>query len=561
MGKAGVKTTRLENNKVQAIDEFRSKGIINDDEIILPKLDPANPEKSYSSLVPQIHRKRFGQFFTPKPIAKLMAEWVTENNPSYVLDPAVGPGILVREVLNKTSNSCEVECFDIDPIAIEAAKQVLSHEHCTFHTSDFLENEEIEHTKFDAVVANPPYLRHHDFSYNYDIHGQFSKSYNLKISKLSNIYLLFIIKAISSLKPQGRAAFIAPTEWTNANFGQSLKQFLIENGYLKKILYFSHEGLVFDDNYSTACVLLIENNNKDEGVNVAYIDHEVKLESIKGIFDDPGVFTSEFSSEFLKNEPKWDYLFMNGSQESIDGLVPLKSFAKTKRGIATGANDFFCMNLEKSMTSKIQKSHLRPCITKAQDSKGFIFNKKKFEDLKKNGKRCFLLDLSDDLDEHEKAYINDGIKNELNDRYLLKQRTPWYSMEKREPAPIWAAVFGRGIMKFVYNEANIYNLTTFHCIYPEFKDELSIRALAACLNSNFIQSRARSNSRVYGGGLVKFEPKDLLEIEVPDISKLSEATLKKLASFLDTLEASSDDEMFNDLDREVQNAIKEVAKN
>ena len=36
--------------------------------------------------------------------------------------------------------------------------------------------------------------------------------------------------------------------------------------------------------------------------------------------------------------------------------------------------------------------------------------------------------------------------------------------------------------------------------------------------------------RVYGGGLAKFEPKDLLQPEVPDIRRLPEATLDEIVS-------------------------------
>lgn len=63
------------------------------------------------------------------------------------------------------------------------------------------------------------------------------------------------------------------------------------------------------------------------------------------------------------------------------------------------------------------------------------------------------------------SYINIGEANEANLRYLCVQRKPWYSLEKRTPAPIWVSVFNRKGLKFIRNEAGVSNLTTFHCVY------------------------------------------------------------------------------------------------
>ena len=42
-----------------------------------------------------------------------------------------------------------------------------------------------------------------------------------------------------------------------------------------------------------------------------------------------------------------------------------------------------------------------------------------------------------------------------------------------------------------------------------------------------------SQKRVYGGGLIKLEPKDILDIQIPDISKYKISSIKKLNKELD----------------------------
>ena len=51
-------------------------------------------ESDYSKSISLEHRKKFAQFFTPFPIADLMAKWILGNeNLKTVLEPAFGLGV------------------------------------------------------------------------------------------------------------------------------------------------------------------------------------------------------------------------------------------------------------------------------------------------------------------------------------------------------------------------------------------------------------------------------------------------------------------------------------
>lgn len=56
-----------------------------------------NIESEYVKKVTLEHRKQFAQFFTPQPIAEMMAEWLLKNeNMKTVLEPAFGLGVFSR---------------------------------------------------------------------------------------------------------------------------------------------------------------------------------------------------------------------------------------------------------------------------------------------------------------------------------------------------------------------------------------------------------------------------------------------------------------------------------
>jgi adenine-specific DNA-methyltransferase len=185
-----------------------------------------------------------------------MAEWALENGAKSLMDPALGMGSLLRAALAQKTD-LEVTAFERDPIILQAyLKTQPARRNIKVLLGDFLSFDTV--SRFDAVLMNPPYLRHHDIAYEFDIFANFSKLCSIDVSRLSNIYVLFTLKAIMSLRPGGRASILIPTEWMNANFGHALKTFLIERNVLKEIIYFSHCSEIFDDALTTACVLLLE---------------------------------------------------------------------------------------------------------------------------------------------------------------------------------------------------------------------------------------------------------------------------------------------------------------
>lgn len=522
MAKAGAKKDRLIS--VEALDELNIEWSVGSQE---------TPEQAYVRTAPRDRRSSLGQFFTPVPIAKLMTKWVSSVNPKSLLDPAVGPGIFARtarEVLPKT----RITCIDLDQAPLKLARTSMADDDCLeFINADFLTT---DLSQFDAILANPPYLRHQNLNYAFDMHAEIGKRNGIRISRLSNLYVLFILEICRLLRDGGRASIIVPAEWMNANFGAAVKQYFHNNGFLKKLIYFSHDTLAFDDALTTAAILLIEKSpRKNESLDVIYVESAVEIEDVEllmqgEITELTGATKEAIQWDVLLTTQKWDRLFAMGAHEIASHLITVDAIAKSRRGIATGANEFFHLRPSQTAIYGIQRKNQKICIGRAQDIKGLIFSEQDLAQLEDEDARTRLVSFGADLSSAEEKYLEDGISKKLNERYLLAARSPWYSMENREPAPIWAAVFGRANLRFVLNAAGASNLTTFHCLYPSGLNRKQVTALVALLNSAPVQERAMRHRRVYGGGLAKFEPKDLLQLEVPDVRHLSEATLDEIVS-------------------------------
>ena len=504
--------------------------------ITLP--DDASAEDIFMAATPLAKRRLRGQFFTPAPIAKLMAEWVCEIAPARVLDPAVGTGMLVRAVAAACPAPVSFTAFEIDPLAADLAR-AHGPAQMDVRTADFLQD--VRRESFDAVIANPPYVRHHDAAYTGDVMGALSKRTGITFSRLSNIYVPFIVKCFEALSDGGRAAVLAPAEWTNANFGDGLKTFLHKSDALREVIYFSHAEMFFGDNLSTACILLMEKHARAEDVVRGwFVDVGASVSSLADLKTDPAVTARIFTGAELYGARKWNHLFARGAAAHSAGLVPLSELATTKRGLATGANAFFHLSRAAAAEAGLGEARLLPCVGKAVDVQGLEFTTAAFAALEASRRRTRLVDLRGDLTEVEAAYVRSGEAAGFSARYLLQARKPWYAQEQRAPAPIWAAVFGRTSMRFVLNTAGVQSLTTFHGIYPhvvrrDVPADVFAKALCACLNSDFIQTQSETERRVYGSGLMKFEPRDLLRIKVPDLRHADARCLQNLCAAFDAL--------------------------
>src|ERR1700733_12908086 len=192
-------------------------------------------------------------------------------------------------------------------------------------------------------------------------------------------------------------------------------------------------------------------------------------------------------AETLISASKWEPFIQGKAVEKRLGWVPLADLATTRRGIATGSNEFFLLSEQKAKELGLPETSLVPCVGRANDVQGLVFTESDYSTLKARGGKCLLLDIKGDPTLAEIAYIKSGEASGLTKRYIPANRSPWYSMEQRDPAPIWASVFGRGDLEFVFNAALVKSLTNFHCVYPLRRDLVFVRALTMTLNSRDVR--------------------------------------------------------------------------
>ena len=483
-------------------------------------------EDQYTATVSLEHRKRFAQFFTPQNIAEIMCLWLSGNqNLRSVLDPAFGLGIFSR-VLLSMKRDIKITGYDIDPTIIKEVKKAFAHtSNIDILNEDYIYNG--WENRYDGIICNPPYFKFHDYE-NTEALIELKKRLNYNLTGFTNLYTLFLLKSLTQLNPNGRCAYIIPLEFLNSDYGTNVKQLLLQTGMLRHIIVFDTKANLFDDAITTSCIVLCENNDTSTEVKFSFVRNRGDL---KKLHSASGLDNSDYIYESKELDPmiKWKKYYQPQNL-NFKGLVPFAYYAKVIRGIATGDNDYFTFTRDKAEKYAISTDYLLPCICHSIDVEKNVFTTEDYQTLVKKGKKAYLLNAKNAQDNNVEKYLNLGIENGVNKKYLTSKRRPWYSLENRLPAPIWVSVFNRSGLRFVRNLANVSNLTTFHCVYPAkdtFK-HVSPDLLHAYLLSKTASLIFEMNAREYGNGLTKYEPNDLNRGLMLDIDELPEKEKTKI---------------------------------
>jgi adenine-specific DNA-methyltransferase len=240
-------------------------------------------EKDYSLQKDIKYRRALGQFFTPFEIASFMADWVLDNKKDNlsILDPASGLGIFERAINTKNKGKkIKFDAWEIDKNLSEKLKKIYSklEINADVISEDFLNGS--WEKKYDGIIANPPYYKHHFIKNKDEIYQEICSKTYFKFSIQTNIYCWFLIKSLNLLKDGGRLAFIIPSEFLNANYGEEIKDYLMKCGLVINIININFQEKVFDKALTTSAIILAE-----KGIEKSFVINFFNVSDIEDLKD------------------------------------------------------------------------------------------------------------------------------------------------------------------------------------------------------------------------------------------------------------------------------------
>ena len=199
-----------------------------------------------------------GQFWTPPWVAEAMVAYVSKET-NEVFDPGVGKGVFYT-ALKKIAPKIKFTGIDIDPkIIAEAKGEGIFKKDAKLEVRDFI----LDPPKrfFKAIVANPPYIRHHHISTEHkDLFRRISiKNLNDVLDGRAGLHIYFLVQALTLLAKGGRLAFIMPADTCEGVFANKLWSWISKNFRIDGVVTFDSKATPFPGVDTNVIVFLISN--------------------------------------------------------------------------------------------------------------------------------------------------------------------------------------------------------------------------------------------------------------------------------------------------------------
>lgn len=488
------------------------------------------------SLKTQKERNIMGQFSTPITLAndilKHTANLRTKNTKVRFLDPAFGTGVFFS-ALNNVFKLTDIETatgYEIDKYYGNPARELWSKTNLKYKIADFTKTvaPNKNKDKFNLIICNPPYVRHHHINYNKEnLQALAFEKAQIKISGLAGLYCYFIALAHSWMQINGIACWLIPSEFMDVNYGQAIKEYLLNEVTLLQVHRFDPNNVQFDDALVSSTIVWFKNKKSSK-------KHQVKF-TIGSSITKPR-YEKEISIEILDKETKWTR-FPIQSQRFKQINSKLGDFFTIKRGIATGDNKFFIIPLTQIKQLNLPIEYFRPILP----SPRYLDESEVYADKKGHPKirqQLFVLDCKLPIETIKEScpnlyiYLQEGIRKGVTERYLCKNRKIWYAQESRKESIFYCTYIGRSDKKgknpfrFILNHSKAIVSNSYLILYPKSNLQKQIdanpmlsyqiiKALNQITGRNMIDE-----GRVYGGGMYKLEPKELSKVFVSDLNNL-----------------------------------------
>lgn len=472
-------------------------------------------------------RNRLGQFATPTALAAEILAYAKTLLPPKAkvrfLDPAFGTGAFYAALLRRFPRRqvAAAAGFELDPHYGLGARHFWADHPIRLHVGDFtrVAPPNSDRDRATLLICNPPYVRHHHLAAEEKrrLQDKVRHVTRTRLNGLAGLYCYFLGIAHDWMAKDALAGWLIPSEFMDVRYGLAVKEYLLDRVTLLRIHRFDPEAVQFADALVSSALVWFRNTPPPA-------DHLVSF-SWGGTLAAPSV-RREVSTQALRRAPKWTRFPLSSPALVADDEPRLADFFQIKRGLATGANEFFVLTPEQVSEHRLPLDfliHILPSPRYVPDDE--IKADEKGQPLLPQ--KRFLL-ACDRPEEEIRAkyprlwsYLERGVDQGLPERYICRHRTPWYAQESRPPAPFICTYMGRHgddrrtPFRFLLNHSNATAPNVYLMLYPKPSLDKLLKAKPALIRTvwralqQIPPATLLGEGRVYGGGLHKLEPREL----------------------------------------------------
>lgn len=472
-------------------------------------------------------RRVLGQTFTPPPVIESMLAWAagTGIRPARVVDPGSGSARMLLAAGRRWPQAALIG-VEIDPAAAIIGRASLAAAGFAGRSAVLLGDyccARLPHAEGPTLfLGNPPYVRHHQIAApGKDWLRRAAREQGLSASGLAGLHAHFFLATARHAAPGDLGVLITAAEWLDVNYGRLVRELLLGALGGQAVHLIEPATAVFADAAATSVIACFRPGTTPEAIRMRRVAGPAELGALAG--------GTPVAVPVLRATSRWGPLLRAARPEAAkpgaarpgstsprrpgrlrEGHIELGELCRVHRGQVTGANAVW---VTAGPHPLVPARFLIPAVTRAREliAAGPV--------LATGVPLRQVISLPADLDDlpgGERAgvarFLRHATAAGAADSYVARHRTPWWRVRLGVPPPIMASYMGRRPPVFVRNQAGASYLNIAHGLYPrEPLDPGVLDALVAFLS----RSVSPEQGRVYAGGLIKFEPREMERLLVP----------------------------------------------
>lgn len=197
---------------------------------------------------------------------------------------------------------------------------------------------------FDVIVGNPPYIRiqnmvvysPEEVAYYQNLRSPFLTGHQNNFDK----YAIFIERALSLLRPEGRLGFIVPHKFMTIQSGRALRRLIAAGQFLEQIVHFGVKQVFGPGTSNYTCILIMDRRRRDS------LRFEQPGPLVAWRYGSPGAMTEIPATEITEEPWRFADAETRALFDRVRAAVPgrLNIVAEILVGVQTSADDIYIIH-------------------------------------------------------------------------------------------------------------------------------------------------------------------------------------------------------------------------
>ena len=388
---------------------------------------------------------------------------------------------------------------------------------------------------FDIAIANPPYVRYQQISRAYKT--ELKPIYGIATVGQSDLYCYFYARALQLIRDGGLHVFVCSNSWLDVGYGAKLQEYLLDNSQIHAIYESAVERQFSTADINTIISIISKSNAPDNSetrfvslranFEIALADAEQRREILKSraSLKAGGIAGKRYAGE------KWGGKYLRAPDiyhhimnKCADRFIRLGDIAIVKRGIITGANQFFFLADKEVEQWEIEEEFLQPIMTTPQQSNSISV------DVETLPYRAFVCHQTKSSLRGTNAlqYINWGEDKGFHRKSAPAARRLWYDLGHRDASQTAINIFVNTTARTVLASQPLLFSDNFQVLWPHGVDPITF-----CLSMNssvsqlIVNVEGRTN---FGQGVLEIQTYEIDNLRIVDPRLLFEPELSLFAA-------------------------------